>query len=185
MGDPLDLPLHRLVQAAQGADRFAESAVRHLVRRKALDEELARPADLFLDARGVGDPLQRAGQNLVEDRRELEQSYAACDALAPDLVGTLKRVLVGMVWSRRHRVCVERSQVANRRQTSSGGGQAAGREHFAHGMSFSDEPGTILYRSDGILRTLLSVRNPPLGPSGVAKIADAAASERMRAVRGD
>src|SRR5438128_5996211 len=179
MGDPLDLPLHRLVQAAQGADRFAESAVRHLVRRKALDEELARPADLFLDARGLGDPLQRAGQNLVVDRGELEQSDAACDALAPDLAGAPKGVLVGMVWTCRHRVRVQGPQVANRRQTGSGCGQAAGREHFAHGMSFSDEPGTTRYRSDGILRTLQSVRNPPLGPGGIAKIADAA-SERMR-----
>ena len=140
MGDPLDLPLHRLVQAAQGADRFAESAVRHLVGRKALDEELSRPADLLLDARGFGDPLQRAGQDLVVDRGELEQSDAAGDALTADLVGALKRVLVGMVRSRLHRVCVQRSQVANRRQTGSGRGQAAGREDFAHGLSFSDGP---------------------------------------------
>jgi hypothetical protein len=87
--DPLDLPLHRLVQVPQGADRFAEPTVRHLVRRKALDEEFSRPPDLLLDAGGFGDPLQRARQRLVVDGRELEQSDSAGDALPADLVRAL------------------------------------------------------------------------------------------------
>src|SRR5439155_24916379 len=116
------------------------SGLRHLEARRDLVEGLYHAADLLLAARGLGDQLQGARQDLVVDRGELGQSDAAGDALTADLVGALKRVLVGMVRSRLHRVCVQRSQVANRRQTGSGRGQAAGREDFAHGLSFSDGP---------------------------------------------